>query len=145
MNDQIVNEAVDAKAELTREEIREQIMQIVYQMEANNNFDYEQLSYVTEHQELLESTRALNILKAISEHIEEIDEVIEKNTDGWKTSRIAKTDLAILRVSVCEIYFIDEVPDAVSVNEAVEMAKKYSDERSYAFVNSVLGKVIRNK
>lgn len=145
MDNQNVNETAEIKAELTREEIREQIMQIVYQMEANGNFNYEELSYVSEHQELLESARAINTLEAIRDHIDEIDAIIEKNTNNWKTSRIAKTDLAILRVSVCEIYYIDEVPEAVSVNEAVEMAKKYSDERAYAFVNSVLGKVVRNK
>lgn len=145
MDNQNVNETAEIKAELTREEIREQIMQIVYQMEANRNFNYEELSYVSEHQELLESARAINTLEAIRDHIDEIDAIIEKNTNNWKTSRIAKTDLAILRVSVCEIYYIDEVPEAVSVNEAVEMAKKYSDERAYAFVNSVLGKVVRNK
>lgn len=140
-----MNIEANIKAELTREEVREQIMQIVYQMEANNEYDYTKLSYVSEHQDLLELPRAIKTLEAIRDHIEEIDEIIEQNTNNWKTSRIAKTDLAILRVAVCEAKYIDEVPAAVAVNEAVEMAKKYSDERSYAFVNSVLGKVLRNK
>ncbi|MGB7604290.1 MAG: transcription antitermination factor NusB [Lutisporaceae bacterium] len=88
---------------------------------------------------------AIETLKGAMQHLEEIDKLIEFHTTGWKKERIAKVDLAILRLAIYEIVFNDNVPDSVAVNEAVELAKKYSTEDSGSFVNGVLGKIIRNK
>ena len=73
--------------------------------------------------------------------IEDIDATIARNTDNWKPNRIAKTDLAILRLAVAEMLYEDNIPCGVSINEAVNLAKKYGDDRSYAFINSVLSRV----
>jgi len=132
-------------SKMTREEIREQTMQLIFQMDAVGDFDYQHLTLIPENEALLKEKQAIATLEAIKKHLSAIDSCINQNTDKWKTDRIARTDLAILRLAVCEIYYIDSIPDRVSVNEAVRIAKKYGSERSYAFVNSVLGKIVRSR
>lgn len=123
------------------EEAREKTMQLVFQMDANNDFNYEHLSIISEDRNVLKSGQALRVLKAIKEHISDIDETISSHMDKWKIDRIGKADLAILRVAVAEILYVEEVPQAVSINEAVELSKKYGDAKSSSFVNAVLGKI----
>ena len=132
-------------SKMTREEIREQTMQLIFQMDAVGDFDYQHLTLIPENEALLKEKQAIATLESIKKHLSAIDSCINQNTDKWKTDRIARTDLAILRLAVCEIYYIDSIPDRVSVNEAVRIAKKYGSERSYAFVNSVLGKIVRSR
>ena len=71
----------------------------------------------------------------------EIDNRISENMTGWTISRIGKVELAIMRLSVYEMLYDDEVPNSVSINEAVELAKKYGLDDAGAFVNGILGKV----
>lgn len=78
------------------------------------------------------------------EHINEIDNIIEKYSKGWKINRLAKTDLAILRLSIFELLYSD-IPGSVAINEAVELAKKYGSEKSGAFINGILANVIKNE
>lgn len=70
----------------------------------------------------------------------ELDALIDEKSTGWKTNRMAKVDLAIIRLAVYEIKFEDDIPTKVSINEAVELAKKYGADESAAFVNGVLAK-----
>jgi transcription antitermination protein NusB len=70
-----------------------------------------------------------------------VDEAIATNLIDWTIERINKVDLAILRVAVTELMFIEEIPDSVSVKEAVDLSKKYGDEESAGFVNGILGKI----
>lgn len=120
---------------------REKIMRVVFQMDAHNEFDYRKIHIITEDEKILKNKRAIKILDLIKDNISEIDSIIEKETSGWSLNRISKTELAILRTAICEMQYMDEIPIAVSVNEAVEIAKKYGNERSDAFVNAVLRKV----
>lgn len=71
----------------------------------------------------------------------ELDALIDEKSTGWKTNRMAKVDLAIIRLAVYEIKFEDDIPTKVSINEAVELAKKYGADESGAFVNGVLAKL----
>lgn len=73
-------------------------------------------------------------------HIDEVDEAIRNNLKGWSFSRIANIDLSILKVALTEILFIDKIPFKSSVNEAVEIAKRYGDEKSSGFINGLLAK-----
>jgi len=86
---------------------------------------------------------AEEIIKGTMEKLQEIDQFIQSNTIGWTKERIAKVDLAILRLALYEILYRDDIPDSVSINEAIELAKKYSTDESGSFVNGVLGKIIR--
>ncbi len=73
------------------------------------------------------------------------DEIIEKYANGWKLSRIPKVNLSVLRLALCEIIYIDGVPENVAINEAVELAKKYSGKEDFSFVNGILGSYSRSK
>lgn len=120
---------------------REKIMRVVFQMDAHNTFDYRKLYIIKEDEKILKNNRAIRVFNSLSEHIDEIDRLIEDNTSGWSIDRISKTELAILRTAVTEMLYMEDIPIAVSINEAVEIAKKYGNERSYAFVNAVLRKI----
>lgn len=137
---------------MKRTELREHIFRMVFSYEFNSDEEMpEQMQLYFEQMEGGEPKeadrtyirdKALNvILKA-----EEIDELINKNTKeknakSWKTSRMNKVDLSILRLAVYEMKWDDEVPEGVAINEAVELAKKYSGEDGPAFVNGVLAKL----
>lgn len=116
-------------------------MQLVYQMDITGDFKVSDLNPVEENESVVGKEQAAKTLQAVQDHHEEIDRMIEENLDKWSLERIAKTDLAILRTAVAEMMYVDSIPDRVSINEAVNLAKKYGDERSYAFINSVLGKI----
>ena len=126
---------------MNRETIREKTMQMIYQMDVAGVFDYSKLNVMEEDLNILNKKQAVQTLTSVKDHISEIDEMISANTDNWSFERISKTDLAILRTAVCEMMFIDSIPEAVSINEAVKLSKKYGDDKSYKFVNSVLGKI----
>ncbi|HDK7174106.1 TPA: transcription antitermination factor NusB [Clostridium botulinum] len=82
------------------------------------------------------------IIKGIEKNKEEIDEKIKGNLKNWKIERLSKVDLSILRLCTYELKFEEDIPSKVSVNEAIELAKKYSGEKAATFINGVLGKMI---
>ena len=75
----------------------------------------------------------------VEEHRVSLDETIEKYTRGWRAERISKTAAAILRGALCEILYMDDVPDAAAINEAVELAKGYEPAETVAFIYGVIG------
>lgn len=81
-----------------------------------------------------------DIIYGVTENKGEIDKAIEKNLSSWKIDRISKVDLAILRLCVYEILYKKDIPNKVSVNEAINLSKKYSGAKSPSFINGVLGK-----
>lgn len=81
---------------------------------------------------------------SVAEHLEEIDKRIEEKSNGWSLARMAKADITILRLAVYEILFDEDVPAGVAVNEAVDIAKRFGTDKSPAFVNGVLGSVVRD-
>ena len=129
---------------MKREDVREKTMQLVYQMDMTGDFEVADLSIVDENVKAASKKQAAETLAAVQDHHEEIDKIITDNLDNWTLERIAKTDLAILRTAVAEMLYVESIPVRVSINEAVDLAKKYGDERSYAFINSVLGKISRS-
>lgn len=85
------------------------------------------------------------VLKGVKENLEEIDNIILSKLKNWSLERIAKIDLAILRLAIYEINYMDDIPVKVSANEAVELAKTYGNNDSKSFVNGVIAKVIESK
>ena len=75
------------------------------------------------------------------ENAENIEAVIEKHSSGWKKERISPVSMAILRLGCYEMLYMEDIPSRVSINEAIELSKKYDDEKSYAFVNGVLNAI----
>lgn len=77
------------------------------------------------------------------DHRVQLDAYIQKYASGWRVERISKTAAAIMRAAMCEILYMDEVPNAAAINEAVELAKRYEEKDAVAFINGVLGSFIR--
>lgn len=82
-------------------------------------------------------------LEGVLAHLEEIDELIGKTAKGWTVDRMSLVDLTILRLAVWEILYLDEVPGSVSIAEAMELTERFSDPEDKAFVNGILGTVLR--
>ena len=82
------------------------------------------------------------VLQSVEDHREEIDELIARYSREWEISRLSRVDLSILRLAVAEMRYLD-IPVKVSLNEAVELAKKYSEDKSSSFVNGVLGAILK--
>lgn len=85
------------------------------------------------------------IVDGFVDKCEEIDGIISQYSKSWKLERIAKVDLSILRLALYEMLYIDDIPKKVTINEAVELAKKYSAEKSYQYVNGLLGGYLRSE
>ncbi len=86
-----------------------------------------------------------NKLSSIVERIAEIDDRIERESQGWSFNRIGKAELSILRLSVYEILYDEDASDAIIADEAVRLCKKFADDKASKFVNGILGTVIRDK
>lgn len=89
----------------------------------------------------LDLTYIKKALIGIENNKEAIDEAISSNLQNWKIERISKVNLTILRLAAYEILFDEDVPRSVAINEALEITRKYSDEKSVSFVNGVLDKI----
>lgn len=87
----------------------------------------------------------IQIANTFKEHSQEIDSLIQKFAHGWDIGRLVKIDKDILRIAIAEMLFIDGVPVKVIIDEALELAKKYSTDDSSSFINGILGKVIEEK
>lgn len=85
-----------------------------------------------------------NVVKTVTDNLEVINGKIVEALVNWKLDRISKVNLTILRLAVGEMLFVEDVPGSVAINEAVELTKKYSDEKSCSFVNGVLDKVLKD-
>jgi N utilization substance protein B len=132
---------------MSRRIAREHCMKALFQMSIQNDFD---ISKIKEDilEDILEDKQKKYmrmVLEKTIENLVQIDEIIEAYSKGWKINRISKVDLAILRLAFCELQFMEEVPYAVALNEAIELAKKFNSEESAAFVNGILGKYVEDK
>lgn len=129
---------------MTRREIREQIFQILFRIEFHPEDEFfEQLEYFGEERDAQDKDAAYirNKARAVAENLNEIDDMINAVAKGWKTKRMGKADLAIIRLAVYEIKFEEDMPTSVAINEAVELAKKFGSDRSFKFVNGILAKI----
>lgn len=131
---------------MNRKKSRETAMKLMYEIMIKKESYEEVIQDFKDHSEdLLEELDIdyiTRVLKGITENIEIIDETFEKHLINWKKDRLSKIDLSILRVAVYEIMFEEDIPEKVSVNEGIELAKKYSQDNTGAFINGVLGKIV---
>lgn len=142
---------------MKRTVLREHVFRILfrYDFHEKNDFDEQKRLYFDEYPDLsdypeikdcpvlTESDRAEieSRINDVIAHIDEIDEKIKNGCTGWDINRIGKTELAIIRLACYECYFDPEVDKAIAFNEAVELAKKYAEDKAPAFVNGVLSKL----
>lgn len=131
---------------MSRKVAREVIMQFVYQMEINNNYTIEGIENYLDLEELNKDDIGFikSSISVLLEKKDDIDEKIDTHLQGWKRDRIPKVDLSILRVAINEIDNIKEVPKSVAINEAVDMAKRFSTDDSFKFINGLLGTYYRS-
>ena len=130
---------------LTRTEAREKIMVILYQIDfyKKENIDYNLEDVFHENLEM-DNKYVKDIVNGVLENQDKIDETINKYLENWDLDRLGKTDRAILRLSTYEMMYYD-TPKVVVINEAVELAKKYSDDKVVKLINAVLDKVRDNE
>ena len=127
---------------MKRTEQREHIFKLIFGADFNEESEQgtqtelylEQIEGATEKDMQYISQKAQKI-------IEKIDEMLNEHVTGWKTSRMNKVDLSILRLAVYEMKYDEDVPVGVAINEAVELAKKYSGDEGPAFINGVLARL----
>ncbi len=85
------------------------------------------------------------VVVGIGEHSAELDEYIEKYARGWDFARISRTALAIMKTAMFEILYMPDIPEGVSINEALELAKKYDEPETVSFINGILGTFVKNE
>ena len=126
----------------TRSELREIAMVILYQIDIlkNNNVEFTVENLIAENLEV-DNEFVRNIVYGVVTHVESLDELANKHMKDWSISRIDKTGAAILRIGLYEMLYEDETPNVVAINEAIELAKKYSDDNVRKIINAVLDKV----
>lgn len=132
---------------MARKDAREVAMKLLYQKEMSGEADLHSLLNMEPRYSIHERDKEyiLDMLALFESHAQEIDGHIKNFSKGWEFNRIAKVDLALLRLALCEILYRDDIPVSVSINEAVELAKKFSSENSARFINGVLGGFIRSR
>lgn len=137
---------------MARTTARAAAMQMVYERllgghggEETLNLVYEQMGEGVTPPTKDDQAYIEDILAGIAAHQDEIDESIREFSVDWPLERMARVDLTILRLAVYEILYRDDVPGSVAINEAVELAGKYSDPAGGRFINGVLGSILRKK
>lgn len=134
---------------MTRSELREHVFKMLFQIEFNDSADMP--DHVKNYFETLEDAREQDKdyiqrkYEAVASCVEEIDGLLNDTAKGWKTSRMSKVDLTILRLAVYEMKWDDDVPEGVAINEAVELAKRFGGDSSSSFVNGILGKLAKQE
>lgn len=132
-----------------RRGLREQIFKLLFMSEFHPKEELEeQVNLYLEESESLQEADAEYVRKkyaSVREKTEEIDALLNDIAKGWKTSRMGKADLNILRLAIYEIRYDPDVPEKVAANEAVEIAKKYEDPDVVRFINGILGSFVRSE
>jgi N utilization substance protein B len=130
---------------MTRREIREETFKMIFQTEFYDETELpEQMTlFLGENPEASDEEKAQidARVKAIIEKLPQMDAIIDEVAEGWKTNRMGKVELAIIRLATYEIK-VEGLAEGIAINEAVEMAKRYGGDNSGAFVNGILAKVV---
>lgn len=130
---------------MTRTEARNEAFILVFEKIFSNESVEDIISLATDSRdfEMDNDGYIISAFKGVYENVEELDSVIEKYLTNWTIDRISKVALAVLRLAIYEIKFMDDIPESVSIDEAVELCKKYSTTDDASFVNGLLGSMVR--
>ena len=127
---------------ITRREAREELLGLLFEAEFRPDEDFREVYAIAlEERELPIDDYIKRAFFSIGENKEEIDNIIGENSHGWKTHRLSKLSRSVLRLCVNEMLYEKDIPYSVSINEAVELSKKFDDEKARPFVNGVLNSV----
>lgn len=128
---------------MKRSQARESAFILIFEKSINNVDMREIIEAAVEARELEDDPFTRRVAVGVFENIAAIDAMIEQYCVGWKLNRISKVALSAMRLCCFEIMFEDDIPESVSINEAVELTKKYAGEDDSAYVNGVLGSIVR--
>ena len=131
---------------MSRRELREQVFKMLFRAEFHEESELPQqlLLFFDELDQKGERDTAYiqGKFEGILAHIPELDEQINRAAKGWKTTRMGKVDLSLIRLALYEMRYEEDVPTGVAINEAVELAKSYGTDDSASFVNGILAKLV---
>ena len=146
MRKRIQEERMTEEKNMTRREIREQVFKMLFRVEFYNQEEMSEQIALCEDDACSwkekDKTYIFEKVEKISEKLEEIDAKINEVSEGWKTGRMGKVDLTLIRLAVYEMLYEEDVPAKVAINEAAELAKQYGTDNSPSFVNGVLAKLV---
>ena len=131
----------------SRHKAREKVLQILYQLDITDvQLNRSLTIYKEQNPELQEQDSFIEeLLDVIIQHQPEIDTIIKNTVEHWTFDRIAVVDRNILRMALAELLYIDTIPVNATINEAIELAKKFSTKDSGKFVNGILDKIVKSK
>lgn len=130
---------------MTRKMAREEAFILIFEKAFNSDSVEEILKLAEEVRELEADEFIVNVFTGVYANIDEIDGIISSKALGWKIERISKTALSLLRLAIYEIIFLDDIPVSVSINEAVELCKKYATKEDSAFINGILSSIAKER
>lgn len=130
---------------MNRSEMREQALILLFEKEFFAEMPVEELENVYSENVVPLSEYGKTAFEGTLSHLDELDAIVSKYSTSRRLNRIPKINLSILRLALYEIIYENGVPTGVAVNEAVELAKKYSGKDDYSFINGILGSYIRSK
>lgn len=128
---------------MTRTEAREIAFFIVFEYSFSGESVEEIIAKSSEARDLEVNEFSRRLANEVIEHREELDAHISRLSRGWRIERLSRVSLAVLRVAICEMLYENDIPESVSINEAVNLCKTYAGEEDYAFVNGILGTLSR--
>jgi N utilization substance protein B len=126
---------------------REMALKALFQIDLVSANLEDALKYTFENIQLSEEVKefSLILVNGVMSSLPEIDRAINNYANNWSLERITNIDRSILRIAIYEILYLKNIPKSVSINEAVELAKKYGTKSSFSFVNGVLGKIDKDE
>ena len=127
----------------SRRAMREQAFLLLFEQSFGDDGINDIFERAKESRDMPDDTRSLELASEAHEHISEIDPVIEKNLVDRKMQRLSPVVLAVLRLALYEIIYAEKIDTSVAINEAVEIAKKFSTDEEAKFINGVLGTYAR--
>ena len=126
-------------AEMTRKEARQEAFRLLFETEFRNDAAPEAIYALSkEDREIADNEYIKAVYFGVREHLEEIDAMIMRHSNGWKPSRITAVSRSAIRLCIYEMKYMTDIPKAVSINEAIELVKTFDDMKMRAFVNGVL-------
>ncbi len=126
-------------ASMTRKEAREEAFRLLFETEFRGENTAEDIyALSTDNREVAENAYIRAVYFGVREHLAEIDEILTRHSKGWKVERITPVSRSAIRLCIYEMLYMEDIPSAVSLNEAIELVKRYDDGKMRAFVNGVL-------
>ncbi len=126
-----------------RSKARKRALDVIYAAEMRNRSALDGLAELAESGPVNDYTTEL--VRGVEEHRARLDEVLEDYVQGWSLTRMPAVDRNVLRLATFEVLYVDDVPDAVAVSEALHLVRELSTDESPAFVNGVLGNIVRDR